>query len=352
MAVVTESYTTAGGNYTAANLATAVGDALIDTGIMTGWHDSGTSGSLEYRVLEVTYDASKTYGKTYYIFLFSGADMFYTISSGWNGTSNIPAGVGGAGTQYVDWFSTTLSTANACRITASTTAGFNNLQSAPVKRFTSTDRANFSVIQITNGTTNVPFFIERTAPNSTLVDLDKVLYSSIMFPRLITYSLTAAAGFQAFPARLRRSHLGAGLRGSTAPTDYGMSATMLAPWEPFTDAANLYGGRFYGAPGNDSSNTNNSRFERMVDILPIAFANTNPSYATDLRPPFTGMLLDSFSSATLPADFAIIPVYTSNTMQPGEQIVITAGVEVYDIISVVNAGTLGRPSMVFAARTT
>jgi hypothetical protein len=349
MVVTTASYTTAGGNYTAANLATAVGDALIGTGIMTGWHDSGSSGGVEYRVLEVVYDASKTYGTTYYIFLFSGADMFYTIASGWNGTSNIPAGVGGAGTQYLDWFSTTLSTANACRMTASTTAGFNNLQSAPVKRFTSNDRANFSVIQITNGTVNVPFFIERTAPNTTMVDLDKVLYTSIMFPRVGVSANTATCGFQAFPVRLRGSHLGAGLRGSTQADHYGMSATMLSPWEPFSNAANLYGGFFYGVPGNESDAISNSNFNRPVQLPPIGFSNTNTRYSVNQAPPFSNMLFNTFSSATLPADFAMVPIYTSNTNEVGATITIDG--DVYTIISVANASTLGLPSMAFCAIT-
>jgi hypothetical protein len=281
--------------------------------------------------------------------------MFYTVSSGWNGTSNIPAGVGGAGTQYLDWFHTAsppvLSTSSACRMTASTTAGFNNLQSAPVKRFTSNDRANFSLIQVTNGTTNVPFFIERTAPNATMVDLDKVLYTSIMFPRVGVFATTATCGFQAFPVRLRGSHLGAGLRGSTQADHYGLSETMLSPWEPFSNAANLYGGFFYGVPGNANSAISNSNFNRAVQLPPIGFSNTNTRYSVNQAPPFTGMLFNSFSSATLPSDFAMIPVFTSNTMQPGEEIVISAGTEVYTIITVANASTLGDPSIAFCART-
>ena len=355
MAVTTGSYTTASGGYTPTDLAAAKRDALIDSGIMTGgWHDTGTSGGLEFRVLELPYDATKTYGKTYYIYLFSGADIFCSVASGWNGTSNIPAGPIGAGTQYVDWFSTTLSTANSLRLTASTTAGFNNAQSAPIKRWTSTDRPNFSVIQITNGTVNVPIIIERTAPNSTLVDLNKEIYTSMMWPRLSVAGNTATGCFQLFPMKLRGSHQGAGLRGFTDAGSYGLSATAVNPWDPASGFfhANSGAGIFYGAPGNVSGAGGNLAYSTPVFQLPAKFSNTNSNFITDDRAPYSGLLLNLYSSATLPADFALMPVYNANTISPGETITITPGVEVWTVISVANAATLGNPTMAFVARTT
>ena len=87
-------------------MATALGTVFTDAGLIASggtWYDSFASGGIENRVLEIVYDNSKTYGKTYYWFMFSGADIFVHIATGWNVTSHIPAGQGGAGTQYLDW---------------------------------------------------------------------------------------------------------------------------------------------------------------------------------------------------------------------------------------------------------
>ena len=354
MAVTTGTYTTAGTNYTPAQLATAVGTALIDSGIMAGWFYSATSGGNEIRVLEVTYDATKTYGKTYYCFFFSGADMFCSVSSGWNTGSGIPSGVGGAGTQYLDWFSTTISAANSCRITASTTAGFNNTQTAPIKRYTSGANPNFSIIQMLNGTTTVPWAIVRTAPTTGMVDLNVEFYTSMVFPRLTigTSNPTAQAAFQLFPMRTRRSHLGRPLRGNTNVDNYGYSATAVFPWSVYAGTTeNFLIGMEYGAVGNISANNANNTFTRSCIQLPVQFSNVNPLVTTDQRPPFHTLPLNAYSSFVLPSDFAFIPVYNNNTMQVGGTIQISAGTEEWEIISVVNASATGNPSMAFCART-
>jgi hypothetical protein len=350
MVVTIESYTTAGANYTAANLATAVGDALIDTGIMTDWHDSFTSGSIEGRVLEVVYDNSKTYGKTYYNFLVSGADMFTAVSSGWNSSSNIPAGPSGAGSEYLDWFSTTISTSNALRLTASASAGFNNAQSAVVRRYTSAARANFSVIKLVNGTTSCHFCIERTAPNSSMVDLDLVFYTSLGYVRLANNSSTAQAGFTLYPLRTRRTQLGQSLRGVTNAADFGLNANAVSPWVNST-TEKFCAGFEYGFPGNDNNSNANYLYARGIIPMPVHFNNVNPAATSDIIAPFSGMPFNPFSSATLPSDFAIIPVYNSNTIQDGATLQVSAGVEEYEVISVLNSTAVGRPSIVFGART-
>lgn len=350
MVVTIESYTTAGANYTAANLATAVGDALIDTGIMADWHDSFTSGSIEGRVLEVPYNNSKTYGKTYYPFLFGGADMFASVSSGWNTSSNIPAGPSGAGSEYLDWFSTTISTTNALRLTASASAGFNSAQSAIVRRYTSAARANFSVIKIVNGTTPIHFCIERTAPDASMVDLDLVFYTSMGFFRLSSSSNTAQGGFTLYPLRTRRTQLGQGLRGVTNLFEFGLNNTAVSPWVNST-TEKYCAGFEYGFPGNDNNSNANYIYARGVIPMPVHFNNVNPAAGADIIAPFTGMPLNPFSSATLPSDFALIPIYNSNTIQDGAIVQVSPGVEEYEVISVLNSSAVGRPTIVFGART-
>jgi hypothetical protein len=349
MAVTIQSYTTAGASYTPTQLATSLGTALTDAGL--NLYASFTSGSNQVRVFEVTYDGSKAFGKTYYALTFSGADMFASVYSGWNTGSNIPAGPTGVGSQYLDWFSTTLSTAFALRITASTSAGFNNAQSAPVRRYTSAVRPDFSVILMANGSTTVAFVIERTAPTPSMVDLDKEFYTSMMWPKTLRQNFTAQAGFQLFPMRTRRSFLGRSLRGVVDAGNYGYSDTAVSPWQPDSFDYNYLMGFEYGIVGNNSNTGANDSFSRSVILMPVRFANVNTGYSTDFRPPFTGFPLNAYSAATLPADFAIIPVYTSNTIQVNSTIQIVAGSEEYEVIAVSNANVLGEPSIVFGART-
>jgi hypothetical protein len=355
MAVTTASYSVAA-NYSPAQFATQVRSMFIDAGLMTDWVGSFSSGGVENRVLEIPYDGSKTYGKTYLWFQFLGADMFFHISTGWNTSTNIPQGVGGAGTQYLDWMSTTTSaTTNHMRVTASGAAGFNSSQSISIQRITSNVRTNFSVFLLVNGSTALHFFIDKTAPIASLVDLDKVCYTSMMWCKLSTVSRIGEASFQLFSPRLRRSHLGQALRGDTNAANYGASNTAVSPWEPWFGASRQLGNITYGAIGNTSNQPGNYQFSVPVFTLPIAFTNTNPAYSADERPIFENLPLNLYSGATLPEDFIIVAIYTSNTITIGSTLVITAGVEEYIVIAVANASTsvpLGEaPTMIFAART-
>jgi len=358
MTVTTASYSVAA-NYTPAQFAAQVRAMFIDAGLMTDWVGSSSSGGVENRVLEITYDPSKTYGKTYLWFQFLGADMFFHISTGWNTSTNIPQGVGGAvGLQYLDWLSTTTSaTTNHMRVTASGATGFNSSQSVSIQRLTSNVRTNFSVFLLVNGSTTLHFFIDKTAPIASLVDLDKVCYASMMWCKLSTSNRIGQASFQLFSPRLRRSHLGQALRGITSGGAYGASNTALSPWEVWSGAANQLGNITYGAIGNLNSTGGGDNYAFTVSVvtLPIAFNNTNPAYSADERPIFENLLLNLNSAATLPEDFIIVAIYTSNTITVGSTLVITAGVEEYIVIAVANASTsvpLGEaPTMIFAART-
>jgi hypothetical protein len=357
MAVTTAPYSVSA-NYTPAQFATQVRSMFIDAGLMTDWFASFANGGVENRVLEITYDGSKTYGKTYYWFQFSGADMFVHICTGWNTSSNIPQGVGGVGLQYLDWMSTTTSeTTNHMRVTASGVAGFNSSQSVSMQRITSNVRSNFSVFLLVNGSTPLHLIIDRTAPIASLVDLDKVCYTSMMWCKLSTSNRIGQASFQLFSPRLRRSHLGQALRGIISSGAYGALNTALWPWEIWFGAANQLGNITYGAIGNRNSmyDGDNYAFTVPVFTLPIAFTNTNPAYPADERPVLENYLFNLYSAATLPEDFAIIAIYNNNTVALGSTLQITPGVEEYIVIAVANASTsvpLGEaPTMVFGART-
>jgi hypothetical protein len=354
MAVTTASYSVAA-NYTPAQFATQIRSMFIDAGLMTDWFASFANGGVENRVLEMIYDGSKTYGKSYYWFQFSGADMFMHISTGWNTSTNIPQGVGGAGTQYLDWLSTTTSaTTNHMRVTASGATGFNSSQSVSIQRLTSNVRTNFSVFLLVNGSTALNFFIDKTAPIASLVDLNKVCYASMMWCKLSTSNRIGEASFQLFSPRLRRSHLGQALRGDGNVTNYGASNTAVSPWETWFGASRQLGNITYGAIGNTSNQPGNYQFSVPVFTLPIAFTNTNPAYSADERPALENYLFNLYSAATLPEDFAIIAIYNNNTVALGSTLQITPGAEEYIVIAVANASTsvpLGEaPTMVFGGR--
>jgi hypothetical protein len=75
MAVTKQTYT-ASATWTASGLASIFRSAFIDAGLMTEWHDSFLN-TIENRVLEITYNGSKTYGKTYHWFQFTTSGVFY-----------------------------------------------------------------------------------------------------------------------------------------------------------------------------------------------------------------------------------------------------------------------------------
>lgn len=354
MPVTTQSYT-ANPTYTAANFASIFRSALIDSGHMAEWHDSFANGGVENRVLEITYDGAKTYGKTYYWFQFSGANMFMHVSTGWNTGSDIPAGVGGAGSRYLDWLSSgstpvTNTTDNHMRF-----ASFNAAQTVTIKRYTS---GTFTVFLFVNGTTNYTLIIDRTAPLSGFVDLDKEIYVGAMWARTRAIGNVAMANFPYYPVRLRRSHLGKSLRDYTSNNEYGASSTASTPWEIWNAGTeNLTSNHVYGAVGNASGSFQNHDFGRNVILLPNGFNNVNSAYATDEKPVFQNLILSPYSSLALPVvsgagQFVVYPVYDNNTLQIGATFVVSAGVEEYEIIQCQNGSVLNdRPSIIFGART-
>jgi hypothetical protein len=350
MAVTTASYTQ-NPPYTAANFADKFRDALIDSGLMAAWHDSFNNGALEHRVLEVTYDASKTYGKTYYWFIFSGADMFMHVTTGWNIGSHIPAGQGGVGTIYLDWLSTaTNTTANHLRL-----AALNAAQTITIKRYT---YQTFTVFLFVNGTTNYTLFIDRTAPLSSFVDLNKEIYMGAMWlrTRIPSGSNVALAAFQSFPLRLKRTHLGHMMRNETG--NYGANNNASPPYDVVTGSSVIFLNHTYGAAGNESSTPYENYATANVPcwFLPNRFNNVNPDYATDVKPAYEGLVLSPYSALTLPVsasggEFVIYPIYNNNTLQVGATVVVTSGVEEYEIIACTNSQAINtRPSIAICAR--
>jgi hypothetical protein len=321
---VTRQVYNATATWTAAQLADTFRSAFIDAGLMTDWFDSFLSGSIENRILEVVYDAAKTYGKTYYWFQFTTGGVFLNHASGWNATTKVPTG-----TALVDFVS---ATTNATTF-HSNIFGMNNTVTTTVTRFTSQVNANHTWFLVRNASSSLCFAIEKGVTISPFIDLDKCFYTG--------YQTVGASGslggswvsFSQACGVTRRAYFGGAVLG-TASNDFA-----------------YLGGYTYGAPRNESG-TGISSSTAAGLLLPIAFSASNPAYATNKIPIFNGVLVSYYSSMTIPADFGIMPHYPNNTMAIQDKMIVTAGVEEWEILRVFNStSTPGRSSIMFVART-
>lgn len=326
--------------WTAAQLASLFRTAFIDAGLMTEWYASFLN-TVENRVLEVTYNGSKAYGKTYYWFQFTTAGVFLQVCSGWNTSTNVPQGPTGAGTQYLDFFATTTNaTTNHSQLvtlTATTQVDVIRYQS------TASGQTGFCWFMIRNGSTYANLHI--TPGYATLapwVDLDKVLYHQAVSCVPTATSNYATIDFLNRPVALRRSfHTGGALRGNTTLASYN------ANWAFSTQ-------RYYiwGNANSSTANWVNSATTNFGVVLPTGFGNTNPAYTTNQTPVFSGVPYSLYQQTPLPSDFAVSGVFLASGMTPIDRLVVTAGVEEWEIIAVANNATVSNDtaSPVFLAR--
>lgn len=319
-------------------LAAAFRTAFIDSGLMTEWYDSFGTPTMENRVLEITYDATKTYGKTYYWFKFHNNQIYVHCTSGWNATNDAPTG-----TQYVDYYT---SDVNAVTNMTQLTNQLNANVTTTITRWTSTVNPQFTWFLVRCGSITLNFHVNRAAP-AAWIDLTKVFYTSMYWVR----SWAGAVGGVAFPLMpfgTRRTFLGAG-RG-TDPNYFGASNLHTA-----------YGRSALQCPayhliGNEivfSSSSYLSAGDSNGVLLPIGYSNVNNAYTTDTNPIFSGLPLSLYSTGLLPSDFGIAGFHGSNTMGIFDQFVVTPNTEVWDIVNVTNSGWAGQGmvSAMFLART-
>jgi hypothetical protein len=320
-------------------------DAFIGAGLMTDWYDSFLDTGIEHRILEITYDASKTYGKTYYWFKFFNGIIYVHIASSWNISTHMPGG-----TRLVDYFSNsnTLSfaTSNAPDNSMNLSPAFNTGTTTTITRFTSQVDPTFTWFLVRCGNANLNFHINRNPPLS-WTDLNKVFYTSMMYVRSWKAGTSGGVGFVLFNLCTRRSHLGRALRYDEYNGYYG-AGVGFNPNE---------GGRVaqtssYHFSGDYPGGFNNPNYDGGNGVLlPVGLLG-NPSYATTDNPIFNGFPLTAYSAGVLPSDFGIAGHFGSNTMAPFDQFVVTPSVEVYDIIQVTNSDepNRGRVSPLFIAR--
>ncbi len=334
MAVTKETYT-ATTTWTAAQLATLFQDAFIDAGLMTAWYDSFLN-TVENRVLEVQYDGTKTYGKTYYWFQFTTGGVFLHVATGWNATTHVPTG-----TQYLDYYSTTTNatTNHATLVSLASTT------SVTLTRYTSGVDSSFSWFIIRNGTTSYNFHIPSAGVGkASWLDLNKVLFHPVINTGTSTSGTYGIVDFFNACPLTRRSYLAQGsLRGATGAIEYGSGAGAYS-----RNYSTRYLG--YGNQSNAASNNKSSTAPTGI-VLPIGFNNANPAYTTDVIPVFTSLNYWAHLTSAMPSDFGISFHYANNTMAVQDKLIVTASTEEWEMLAVTNNGTITTgASPMFVAR--
>lgn len=313
MAVTKATYT-ANATWTAANLAALFESAFIAAGYMTAWYDSFTS-SGEHRVLEIVYNSGKTYGKAYYWFTFSTTGIGLAVCSAWNATTHVPTG-----TQYLDYLSTTAGS-NPNLVT-----GLSTGTNFTLTRYTSGTASSHSWFVYAQGSTTRVFTISPPshAP-AAWIDLDKNLFHSFVTAAATTSAFTGNVNFTSWQT-LRRSYaVGSSLNGSTSTGN------------------NLTVAGFSGCGRGSASQANNMGFTSTAFsniYLPVGLNAANSAYTSNYSPIFTGLPYSFYiASSPMPNDFGVYFHYANNTMARGDKIIVAAGSEEWEILSVANNAT-------------
>jgi hypothetical protein len=321
MAVTKQTYT-ATATWTAAQLATIFESAFIDAGLMTAWYDNFLN-TVENRILEVQYDNTKTYGKTYYWFQFTTAGVFLSVATGWNATTHVPTG-----TQYLDYFATTTNVTT----NHATLVSLVNTTTTTLTRYTSGVTSSFSWFVVRNGTTSYNLHIPSASVGRvTWMDLDKVLFHPVLKAVASINNQGGWAEFQNICTATRRSYLAQGsLRGNTSATDYGAGTSVYHKISPY---------RYMGW-GNTTIGSNNALDQTVLRTgtipLPTGFNNANPAYTTDVIPVFTGLNYWAHLTSAMPSDFGVSFHYANNTMAIQDKLIVTASTEEWEMLAVTN----------------
>lgn len=347
MAVTKQTYSVSP-VWTAAGLANRFRSAFIDAGLMTDWYDSFADGGIENRILEVTYDGAATYGKCYYWFMFSTTFVGVQIATGWSAATDVPTG-----TQYLDFYSTATNvTTNHFSIGGTLITG----TEASIVRYTSTDDSDYSWFVFRNGAVPFPFMIApANVSRVSWLDLDKTMFHHFITPTVRVRSATDAssAGSVRFDSecRIRRSFVGGHRLRGTAVSGYRSEATTLNSYQAYSASTS----------SNNSLSTDSTIFgdagqggtfnEGLATIMvPVGLSSVNPAYSTDYIPVLFGPSYSPYVNERLPDDFAIYFPFTATQFAYGSRVVITAGVEEWEVLEFRNNSFDSSPNPLLLAR--
>ena len=310
MAVVEQTYA-AVAPWAVTDVCSRLQSAFTDSGLMTAWFASFASGGREHRVLEIIYDAAKTYGKTYYWFTVDSTGIYVRTSTGWNTSTNTPSGPGVTGTQYVDWGDTDTTALNFAHqlFAIQSTINFT------VTRYTSGGRSFFL---FRTGTTYRTFTIDPAGTAfKTFYDLAKGYHSGIFGVDAINRRIRILS----LHRNRRELFLGSSLNGGT-------SSAGTVPVSNFCIPVNF--GGFGAALG----------FPDEGFVLPGWTTAANPSAGQNFNPVYHSIRLTAVHAADMPADFGIGSIKASDLLAIQDNAIVSTGTEEWKIGAFSNSGVI------------
>ena len=354
--VVTKQTYTAPANWTTAEAADVLKDAFIDAGYMTDWHDSFTiSGSNIVRVLRIQYDSTKTYGTSFYIFYFSGANVRVTLASGWDASTKVPTG-----TQYLDYYVLPSSYGTT---TATTTPVFAGSATSDLflDRYTSGDDAKQTWLVFRQGTnTSLPFSIlHKDTVLQPWLDLDKGIISGWLRAATNVSFHTGVVNFRLDTMLRRALLLGSVLRGSALSLAYNQLGYSCQSYfgcgSVSNDArANIGDSTALGVSGSTGIGPRLYAFDgnfASATALPVGKNSANPAFLTDYIPICTDLPWSPWTPTRLADDFAVYMHYASNTIAYGNKFIVQAGINEWETLSFANNAVINDgASATFLAR--
>ena len=334
MACTKETYT-ATATWTLSQVADLFRDAFIDAGLMTDWYDSFVSSGFENRILEVVYDATKAYGKTYYWFKFGpgGHPASLNIATGWNNVTHLPTG-----TQYLDYFDTNTNQNNFFYSYA-ITGGLSNNSTAQLTRYTSGVNPGVSWFVINTSGNRRCFTIVSAAENIwSAINLNNGYLSGFHYTILSTSGNMGTISWGIGPLLRREVSRGQALRGAT-------------DWTSYVGSIASERSLGYAAVGRqDNGQGSNWNIGQPFIFLPVGSSSANPAFTQNSNPVFHSIPYSPLV-APLPSDFGITFHYATNIFSIGDTFVVSAGTEEWEVLDFyANGSSVTGASPLFLAR--
>jgi hypothetical protein len=301
---------------------------------MTDWYDSFVSSGFENRILEVVYDATKAYGKTYYWFKFANnASISLNIATGWNNVTHLPTG-----TQYLDYFDTNTS-ANNFFVSWGITGGVTSGSTAQLTRYTSGFYPGTSWFVFNSNGSRRCFTIASAAENiSSTINLNNGYLSGFHYTTLSVSGNMGTISWGIGPLLRREVSRGQALRGAT-------------DWQNYVGSIASERSLGYAAVGRqDNGQGSNWNIAQPFIFLPVGSSSANPAFTQNSNPVFHSIPYSPLV-APLPSDFGITFHYDTNSFGHGDTFVVSSGTEEWEVLDfAANGSPVTGASPLFLAR--
>jgi hypothetical protein len=334
---VTKTTHTIAPTWTASGLAQIVENGFIDAGYLpSGWYSRFLSGAVENRVLQVVNDPTKSKGTVYHWFQFTTTTAALRTALQWNQASNIPSGV-----LYQDFSTTTTNDITGTAIGVIPVLGsMSTAVSTTFTAYKSGINSDCSFFVLRNGTNyrtfTVPFGTYTCLP---FVDQDKVAFAGVaQLSGFITGSHPSSTSMlvQSQNPNLRSTYL---------------TATSLRAATTTSFFSQIYCLNRFEGPGNNSVPAFNLDAERSAAgvKLPYAFTNTASGFDENHTPVFTSPSITPYMTPC-PDDIGVAAYYASNSITIQDTLVVSSGVQEWEMIHVANNGNADSAKFITLAR--